>query len=367
MHSLNRAQGRQQGLRKRRRRRGKRTAQIVVATAIVATALLIPFVTGITSGDASTSSGASSTASSSATSGDSASGMVGGGSASDGGSSSGSSDGSGSSSASGASVAGGSGAAGDGSGNSPAGTTGGDGSGGSNTGVAPSSTGSLDGFVLIFSEEPPDTSPPITGDGSGEPQVPGSAFDDFPPGDLTTIEEDWELTITEPDALLSAPQIGTVMTPFEDADTLYLAFAMNHRVNTTFRPGGMELQLWYQEQLLGWNTFGSELMVTPNETITWTQRLEIQGSKLRFSIVNGKSATWGNFGQGESMHLDIATTLTDLNDYHPNVSAKNSGVSFAANRVGTLVLKKVRGYDKQGELLVEDKDPLVVFGPDPQP
>jgi hypothetical protein len=227
-------------------------------------------------------------------------------------------------------------------------------------------TGSLAGYVLIFSESPPEPPP---SNGSSTTTTPtagttgtGSSFDGEPVGQLKRIDEDWELTITQPDCLISAPQVGTVMTPFDDADNIYWAFALNHRVNSSFAAGGMELQLWYQGQLLGWYTLGSEVMSTMNEKVTWTQRLEIQGGKLRFAVVNGQSDTWGTFGQGESLHLDITTTLPDLNDYHPKVSIDNSGVMFAANRVGTLILKAVRGYDKDGTLVSEDTNPVTVFG-----
>ena len=99
--------------------------------------------------------------------------------------------------------------------------------------------------------------------------------------------------------------------------------------------------------------------------MTWTQRLELEGSRLRFSVVNGRSSTWGSFGQGQSAHLSVATTLTDLNGYQPNVSAANSGVTFAANRVSSLVLKAVRGYSDTGDLLARDCEPVVVFSTGP--
>ena len=176
------------------------------------------------------------------------------------------------------------------------------------------------------------------------------------------VEEEWELTITEPDWALAAPQISTVMTPFEDANDFYLALAINHRFDPTFSAGGMELQLWYQGELLGWQSVDGVVLATPGETIKWTQRLELKGGKLWFSVVNGDSTTWGSFGQGESMHLTLSTTLPDLDDYHPNVSIDNSGILFASNRVGSLVLKTVRGYDANGDLLAEDKNPVTVFG-----
>jgi len=46
------------------------------------------------------------------------------------------------------------------------------------------------------------------------------------------------------------------------------------------------------------------------------------------------------------------------------VSADNSGVTFAANRVKSLVLKTVRGYSSSGDLVAQDTSPVVVFAPE---
>ena len=355
MISLFRQTSRQKGLKKRRGKRGRRVAQLIVP-AILTTALLIPVVTTLTDGSGSSCD----TASSSTASTDSTT------SAGSGGGSSGST-----------TCVGGTGSGGtsDGSGGTTGTGSGGTGGTGGGTG---SPSGSLDGFTLAFQEEPPTTtdgSSATTGD-SGTATTDGStteittesssAFDDYPWADLTCIEEEWELLGSQPDALVAGPQLGTVMTCFEDADDFYFALAINHRFEPSFSAGGLEVQLWYQGQLLGWQAVDGGVLSTANETIRWTQRLEIKGGKLRFSIVQGDSTTWGQFGQGESTHLELATTLTDLNDYHPNVSIENSGVLFASNRVGSLVLKKVRGFAADGTPVAVDSDPVTVFGP-PQP
>ena len=349
MLSLFRQAGRQKGLSKRRSRRKRRVAKIV-APAVITTALLISIISGLTDDPANSDTTAN--GSTSASSIDSGTTTI---SGSGGGTTSGADSGSGSSSTSataGTSGSGGSSTTGSGS---STGTVTGDGS----------TSGDLSGLVLAFEEDPASGTAsdpamdPITA--GTEVTVTGSAFDEYPLLDLVTIEEDWELIVTEPDAALGAPHVGTSMTPFEDAADFYLAFVVNQRFNPTYSAGGMELQLWYQGAQLGWLTFGETVLCTPNETIKWTQRLELKQSKLRFSVVKGNSTTWGDFGAGESMHLELATTLTDLNDYHPNVSAENSGVVFASNRVGSLSLKKVRGYDKNGVMVLQDTHPVVVF------
>ena len=47
----------------------------------------------------------------------------------------------------------------------------------------------------------------------------------------------------------------------------------------------------------------------------------------------------------------MPTTLENLNSYHPTVSVGNSGISYAANRVQSLVLKRVRVTTSEGEVL----------------
>ena len=188
-----------------------------------------------------------------------------------------------------------------------------------------------------------------------------SSFDTECPGRIVRIEEDWELLVGEPDAKLGAPQLGTVMTPGGDASDLYVIFLLNHRINPTYTPGGLELQLWFQDQQLGWVNFGDSVLTNADERVRWTQQLEVRDAHLSFQVKDGHSVTWGSFGNGEECRLRVPTQLTDLNHYHPGVSVKNSGVTFGSNRVRSIVLKAVRGFSASGELLVEDSEPVVVF------
>ena len=81
---------------------------------------------------------------------------------------------------------------------------------------------------------------------------------------------------------------------------------------------------------------------------------------LTVSITNGTSQTWGAFGGGEKLRASVETTLTNLNGYNPQISVSNSGVGFSSNRVGSLVLKRVRTYTAEGEV-VEDNEPKTVY------
>jgi len=85
------------------------------------------------------------------------------------------------------------------------------------------------------------------------------------------------------------------------------------------------------------------------------------GDVLQFEIINGSSATWGNFGGQGYLRANVATNLADLNQYTPQLSVDNSGVGYAANRVHSLVLKKVRLVTATGQVF-EDATARVVHG-----
>ena len=185
---------------------------------------------------------------------------------------------------------------------------------------------------------------------------------------VTSVEEDWELVVAQPDTTQSAPQVTTVMTPFSDVQDLYCLFALNHRVSPSYQPGGMEVQMWYQGRQLGWTGLEQQLLRNSNETVSWTQRLEIRqagdggdGIRLRFKVFNGHSQSWGDFGAQDTLRLTIPTSLADLSTYSSQTSVKYSGVTFASNRVQSLTLKAVRGYANSGELVFQEQDPVVVF------
>ncbi len=179
---------------------------------------------------------------------------------------------------------------------------------------------------------------------------------------LTRVEEDWEMVVGEPDLPLSAPQVCTVMTPFEDETNSYVAFYVNHRLNPSAAPGGVEVQFWYGGRQQSWAGQGSNnLLHHADETVSWTQRLEVRDGSLRFEIRNGHSETWGDFGEDHSLRVSVPSTLESLPHYQSATSVNCSGVTFASDRVRSLVLRDVRGYAADGTLLFEESNPVVVF------
>ena len=172
--------------------------------------------------------------------------------------------------------------------------------------------------------------------------------------DVIAIEEDWELTVQDPDTNSAGPQIVTVLAPLGHVDGVHAVFEINHRTQPEFTSGGMQLQTWNGEALLSYGNFPNpSLLNHSNETIRWTQRMRLEGSQLILEIANGISTSWDQFGGQGYLRKSVDTTVGNLNAYDPAVAVKQSGIGYAANRVGHLVLKEVRLVTSDGEVLTD--------------
>ncbi len=178
--------------------------------------------------------------------------------------------------------------------------------------------------------------------------------------DIVRVEETWELQVATPDSASDAPQITCLVSPVNGIGSIHAAFELNQRSLPAFSPGGMQLQLWNGESPVSHvEGAATRVLDQSDETITWTQVMEVSGGTLRFSVAGGQSATWGGFG-GSDLRIEVPTGLANLNEYSPAVSVANSAVGFAANRVRSLVLKQVRVVASTGET-AEDATPRPVY------
>ena len=161
-------------------------------------------------------------------------------------------------------------------------------------------------------------------------------------GDVVKIEEYWEATIRDPDTASTAPQLTSSFAPVRQGNVLYATFNVNHHLygNQEFGAGGLQLQLWHGDLLLATKTSDKKgLLATLGEVIKWRQIITLQDGVVKFSISNGTSQTFGNFGG--SLAISVQTNLPTLNDYRPSDSIDHSGVVYAANRVNSFRLTKV--------------------------
>lgn len=166
------------------------------------------------------------------------------------------------------------------------------------------------------------------------------------------VEEDWQLVVNEPNNDTTAPQFHTVMSPMDSLNSFHAQTLWNYRETPGFAPGGVQLHSYDGETLIRKRSIESGTLSTSAETITWTQSLSTDGSNLVFEISNGMSTTWGTFGR--DMYISSTAGLAQLNEYDPEVSVKNSCVTFGANRVESMRIVQVRYYGASGLLAVDN-------------
>jgi hypothetical protein len=167
---------------------------------------------------------------------------------------------------------------------------------------------------------------------------------------VISVEEHWELHLSQPDAERSAPQTTMVMSPSADVAGVHFLFTLNHQAVPNYQAGGMQVQVWDGEEL-SQEKVGQQSgpLQNEDETVSWVQRISLESGTLKFAVSNGESQSWGEFG-GDDLTLSLPTTLTTLNTYRPAVSLSESQVSYAENRVTSLTLKKLVWVTDDGQV-----------------
>ena len=174
--------------------------------------------------------------------------------------------------------------------------------------------------------------------------------------DVYRVEEDWQLLAGDPSPADNGPQVTCAISP-AGMDTAYCAFDLNYKTQPDYSPGGLQIHTWDPLDPVKFaSSSDASIMATHAETVTWTQTMSWTNSTIEYQVINGRSQTWGNFGgtgsaNSGALALSMPTYLSNLNNYSPDMSLNNSGVSFASNLVGSLTLVAVRWYDANGTLI----------------
>ena len=178
---------------------------------------------------------------------------------------------------------------------------------------------------------------------------------------VVKVVEDWELVIDSPDPDSGGPQVACVTSPVGNVDSLHLAFELNHRTLPDYEIGGLQLQFWQGETVVAVApALGCSCLSYPDETIRWTQVLSLNNDgELTCGVGGASSESWGNFAADGRLSVTLDTPLENLNSYSPDVAVDESGVSYAAHRVKSLVLKRVRYYLADGNVLEDDTDRVI--------
>jgi hypothetical protein len=181
---------------------------------------------------------------------------------------------------------------------------------------------------------------------------------------LIRVEEDWSLAINQPDSNLAAPQVSTQMAR-APGTSRFCNLHLNSTDLPTFAVGGLQIQAWQDSTNLAvYTSPNSSIMATDSELVTWTQYMRVDSGTLYFGIGTAQpntpgasSTTWGDFS---GMEIPVAGAWPDLSSYDPSYSQQNSGVTFGANRVESMVLVQVRYYYDDGSVQT-DSTPRVVY------
>jgi hypothetical protein len=168
---------------------------------------------------------------------------------------------------------------------------------------------------------------------------------------LVKIEEDWELSVLQPNEQLDAPQLTTTMLPFGTQSDLLFQVDWNHASVPAFARGGFQLRVGANgEGLAERHELADQQLYVADEVVRWTQVVQKTTGGFSFGVVHGLSASWGSFGGGNTF-LFIPDQHADgvLNSYTIADSLSNSGVTYAGNRVARLRLLRVRFVDAAGQ------------------
>jgi hypothetical protein len=178
--------------------------------------------------------------------------------------------------------------------------------------------------------------------------------------DIIRVEEDWVALIRNPDAVSGAPQIVNAMSPDGSMDSSYGLFEINHTSSPEFAKGGFQVQSWHNRTLLSRrNSSKQNVLSNDYDRLEYTTVMELSDGQLKYQMINGKSRTWGIFGQSGDLYASSPSSLTAFSSYNRQDSVDNSSVNVGAHRVEALYQRRVRLYSAEG--LVSDSDDIRVI------
>ncbi|MFM9963259.1 MAG: hypothetical protein ACKV2Q_18780 [Planctomycetaceae bacterium] len=184
-------------------------------------------------------------------------------------------------------------------------------------------------------------------------------------GNTIRIEEDWYVKIGTPDPESDSPQITSVIAPSWTLTGKYAVFDLNCATQPGFVAGGVQLQLWQDDQVVQTRSnVNWDSLHLIDEEIRYTSVISVIDGKLVFEIINGSSESWGSFGTGE-LKLEVDTWRSHLNQYSPEFTVENSRIGFASHRVRRFTLERIRYFSAHG-LQSTDDMPRVLHQYDPQ-
>lgn len=171
---------------------------------------------------------------------------------------------------------------------------------------------------------------------------------DLPGPDIVRVEEDWVSYIRNPDFNSGAPQIANVISPNRSTELAFGIVELNHGSSPNFRAGGYQVQSWIGESNYDFAiSEETNLLRTDYDKLEYTVAMERTDNRLKFTLKNGRSRTWGRFARTGVSAVTPSFNVT-LKEYDPQFSVDNTTINVGAHRVELMYQKEVRYYSADG-------------------
>lgn len=170
--------------------------------------------------------------------------------------------------------------------------------------------------------------------------------------DPVRVEEDWELVLNQPNAEIHSPQLTLFMFPSQSNDNMYFQLQLNHAATADYAGGGYQVTAVADGIPLDFVRSSIRQPFRQDQgLVVWTTVMANMNGEILFAVKDGLADDWGAFGGPEYLVRMPAGGLTSLNDYSPLQTIEAVDVGFGANRVASLVLKRVRLYYPNGQVV----------------
>jgi hypothetical protein len=182
-----------------------------------------------------------------------------------------------------------------------------------------------------------------------------------PVKDALVVEEDWEIRIDTQNVDKCCPQFSTF---FKLDNNRYYLICWNYRDQPDFVAGGIQVQLWENDELISTEDVIQEPLNVVGEVVTWTVAITANGTKdVRFKLNGVKSYTWG--AKFDTKGLDgIGVIVPHLNSYSAQDSVEQSEISYGKEHVQWFGITESRTFDDRGRTIVTDSVPRAVYDQD---
>ncbi len=160
---------------------------------------------------------------------------------------------------------------------------------------------------------------------------------------LFLVEEDWEMTVNDPEPNNNSPQVAFFMYPDADHADCYFQLQMNYAAEDQYSSGGFRVGAFCNEAPVDEErSVVRESLAWSNDKLTWTNAMAVFNGKLMFALKDGRGVQWGTFGGPAYLVEMDDQELHSLEHYSPENSIAAVDIGFGANRVSSIRLKRVR-------------------------